>query len=408
MRFGTSVELFSVRGVPMAGNAETGCVVGLTPSGAALCRLIAEGNIAEDQARSAEPELIEALATRGFFEDPHSGPRLSSAYLHVTQRCNLDCAGCYSLDAQRNRTPDPSFEQVRFAIDGLAKCGVRKLAISGGEPFLRDDLPDIVRYAASDAGIAQVTVLTNGTCVSAAAAHALAPHVAAVSVSLDGCSPDDPAPIRRAQRFDTIMEAVSTLQEAGIPTSLLPTIHARNVGDIPRYRDLAARLGAGLSFSLLSCPAGDADLADLRPTDESLHELARTLRESNIALHDAPIGAGLTYRRSCEAGTRLVSIAADGSVYPCHLLHGAPFFMGNAFEEPLPAIVERRAGLPSETLDPRGFEECGDCTYRPFCGGGCRARAINEGRGATAPDPYCTLMRTHYAALMDDLLEKIG
>ncbi len=51
------------------------------------------------------------------------------------------------------------------ALDELAAAGLATLIISGGEPFLRDDLPDIVAYAKRTCGIKSVTVLSNGTCL---------------------------------------------------------------------------------------------------------------------------------------------------------------------------------------------------------------------------------------------------
>lgn len=75
---------------------------------------------------------------------------LTTAYLHVTQRCNLECAGCYSLDDGRNSLEDAPTKSILRAVGQLAREGVSKLIVSGGEPFLRGDLPEIVRFAKKD------------------------------------------------------------------------------------------------------------------------------------------------------------------------------------------------------------------------------------------------------------------
>ena len=72
---------------------------------------------------------------------------LQSAYLHVTHHCNLNCIGCYSAVDARNARRDLTLDELRGIIDALADAGCRHLVISGGEPFLRDDLPAIVAYA---------------------------------------------------------------------------------------------------------------------------------------------------------------------------------------------------------------------------------------------------------------------
>ena len=104
------------------------------------------------------------LAGHGFTEEAEAGGcnHLASAYLHVSNTCNLSCVGCYSADCNRNRAVDPSLDDLCHAIDVLACLGVTRLVISGGEPFLREDLPEIAQHA-REQGMTSITVLTNGT-----------------------------------------------------------------------------------------------------------------------------------------------------------------------------------------------------------------------------------------------------
>ena len=80
--------------------------------------------------------------------------------LEVTERCNLHCRYCFADGG--NNTADPCAEQMKAAIREIVRqCGEPLLQFSGGEPTLRDDLPELVRYA-KEAGCSYTQVNTNG------------------------------------------------------------------------------------------------------------------------------------------------------------------------------------------------------------------------------------------------------
>ena len=203
MRLRHDAVLFEYAGIPMVGNPENGGTIGLTPGGKELCERMRVSDVPDEEAFRLEPELAQCLSEAGFIRDvevDRGEGRLTSAYLHVTQRCNLSCRGCYSDGPSRNAGDDASTEDMKTVVGNLAHAGVRNLVVSGGEPLLRDDLDEILRYA-KEGGIESVSVLTNGTLVEKDAVTRLAPFVDCISVSFDGCSPESPAHIRGTQRF---------------------------------------------------------------------------------------------------------------------------------------------------------------------------------------------------------------
>ena len=123
MRFTEEVVLFDFAGIPMVGCLDTGYAIGLTERGAAVCSRMLEEDVPEDDVTAVDPALLEHLARGGFFQRVVAEPRVLSAYLHVTQRCNLACAGCYSLDEHRNRLADAPLADMKCAVEGLAAAG---------------------------------------------------------------------------------------------------------------------------------------------------------------------------------------------------------------------------------------------------------------------------------------------
>ena len=80
--------------------------------------------------------------------------------LEVTKRCDLRCTFCFADGGQQEE--DMPMEQMKRTIDDICHlCGKPLLQLSGGEPTLRDDLPELVRYA-KEAGCSYVQVNTNG------------------------------------------------------------------------------------------------------------------------------------------------------------------------------------------------------------------------------------------------------
>ena len=78
--------------------------------------------------------------------------------LEVTARCNMNCTFCF---AEPDGAQDPSLDTVKRWIDDLTDPGKTLLQLSGGEPTVRDDLPEIVAYA-KQAGCKYVQLNSNG------------------------------------------------------------------------------------------------------------------------------------------------------------------------------------------------------------------------------------------------------
>lgn len=172
---------------------------------------------------------------------------------------------------------------------------------------------------------------------------------------------------------------------------MLPTLHAHNIQDVPAYVELSKQLGCTVGFSLLS--GARADLGDLMPGDSCLAGLADIMIEvankGDAASIDDTFNPtrALSVRICCGAGKNTVSVASDGAVYPCHMLHRPEFALGNAFTDDVSEIASNLSQFTLPSVEE--IEGCSSCENRYFCGGGCRARAYDEHGCMTRCDPYC-------------------
>ncbi|BAN76114.1 radical SAM/SPASM domain-containing protein [Adlercreutzia equolifaciens] len=466
MRFGPNVVEHAPFSIPMIGSTATGYVIGLTPEGAAVCHRMFTEDVPEAEVAAVHADLAAHLRRGGFVvegesadgvalregaegadegalgkgvegaertEDaarPEGAEReenvegagdaesaaaeganmaasaapapLQSAYLHVTHHCNLNCIGCYSAVDARNTRRDLTLDELRGIIDALADAGCQHMVISGGEPFLRDDLSAIVAYV-RERGIDSVDVLTNGTAVTPEKLAAIAPYVGRVSVSFDGPNAEAAPVIRREPLFERLVAAVEMIREAGIAPHIIPTAHAGNIDALGEYVVLADSLGATMNFSLLSAPLENDELAAVIPDDAALARLAQATlalsRDGVPVLSDTPVSTRLTTTCGCGAGCAMVSVSADGEVFPCHMMHDEAFSLGSLLEDP-GCLAARHAPAPRVGE----LAACADCEIRYLCGGGCRARAYFATGDVEARDPYCALMRTFYRLLFEAML----
>jgi len=463
VRFGPNVVEHAPFSIPMIGNTATGYVIGLTPEGAAVCHrmftedvpeaevaavnaelpihlrrgdFVVEGESADGVALREGAEGVDEGALGKGVEDaertedaarPEGAEReenvggageagsaaaeganmaafdspvpLQSAYLHVTHHCNLNCIGCYSAVDARNARRDLTLDELRGIIDALADAGCRHVVISGGEPFLRDDLAAIVAYV-RERGIDSVDVLTNGTAVTPEKLAAIAGRV---SVSFDGSNAEAAPVIRREPLFERLVAAVEMIRAAGIAPHIIPTAHGGNIDALEEYAALADSLGATMNFSLLSAPAENDELSAVLPDDAALERLAQATlalsRDGAPVLSDTPVSTRLTTTCGCGAGCAMVSVSADGEVFPCHMMHDEAFCLGSLLEDP-GCLAARHAPAPRVGE----LAACADCEIRYLCGGGCRARAYFATGDVEARDPYCALMRTFYRLLFEAML----
>ena len=144
--------------------------------------------------------------------------------LEVTRRCNLRCRFCF---ADAGEEKEPSFADLREAISDVAHLGHHPmLQFSGGEPTLRNDLPELV-HAAKEAGIPYVQVNTNGIRLAEDPGLACALAEAGldfVFLQFDGVDDSVYRTLRGRELFAVKEQAIENSGKAGLAVTLVPTM----------------------------------------------------------------------------------------------------------------------------------------------------------------------------------------
>lgn len=390
-----SAELFELNGNTYLGDFESGALILMSEKRKKILKGFDCGKKFAESDFSGDPELLKELVQGGYFETVEQP--LATAYLHVTNICNLNCIGCYSFDRTRNCADKLSLDQIRYIIDQLAENGVETITISGGEPLIRGDIVEIVRYAKENVGIGTVNLITNGTRFHKDQLLQLKEYIDALPVSIDGYNYENPRFLRDEGTFPKVMEFVKMARDMGLPVSILPTLHRKNIKAVNEYLKLSEQLKVPISFSLLTC---SGELKDYIPKDEDLHDLVTYLfdfmKSGKVPLQDY---SEVEARKNCGAGTSIISVTAEGDIYPCHMMHDTDTCMGNLLKTPLREILKNAAKVPSVDQ----VETCKDCSMKNICGGGCKARALLINGGWNHPDPYCELNKCFFTQFEEEI-----
>ncbi len=161
------------------------------------------------------------------------GRPLESLRLSVTDRCNLRCSYCMPEEEYRwlPRADILTFEELARLVDAFLALGVTKVRITGGEPLLRRDLPDLVAMLAAKPGIRDLALTTNGVLLPASAADLARAGLHRLTVSLDTLRPERFLELTRRTGLEHVLAGLDAAARSGFRKIKLDTVVMRGVND---------------------------------------------------------------------------------------------------------------------------------------------------------------------------------
>jgi len=167
------------------------------------------------------------------------------AIIDVTNRCNLRCPICFAHAGAAGYIYEPTVDQIRGMLENLRSndpVAPPALQFSGGEPTVRDDLPELVRMA-KEMGFEHVEVNSNGIRMAESVDYCRSLKEAGVStvyLQFDGVTPEPYLVARGFDLFDIKKKALSNLKEAGFRSIVLVPVlvggvNDDQIGDIIRF-----------------------------------------------------------------------------------------------------------------------------------------------------------------------------
>lgn len=192
----------------------------------------------------ATPPVTATAVSRGCPLDcglcPDHRQQSCCVLLEVTSRCNLGCPVCFASAGREGR--DVPAAEISAWLDTLAASGGHvHIQLSGGEPTVRDDLPEIVRLVRAR-GFEFVQLNTNGLRIAREPAYLAALAAAGldcVFLQFDGVTDEVYQQLRGAKLLRLKQQAIAACAEAGIGVVLVPTVvpgvNAAQIGEIVEF-----------------------------------------------------------------------------------------------------------------------------------------------------------------------------
>lgn len=297
-------------------------------------------DIARGKAPGAETGFMTLAQYAPYMRAPHRMDLMISAMRRDGRwNCNQRCLHCYAADQPLGERPELDTEGWKEIIDRCREACIPQLTFTGGEPTLRQDLPELVAYASWF-----VTRLnTNGILLTKElCARLREASLDSVQITLYDRRREAHNRLVGAEQFDRTVEGIGNAVAAGLNVSVNTPLCTLNAD----YFD-TLNFAADLGVKYFSCsgliPSGGAAGEDSRATrlDEKAlqNALSRALgvcRQRGLELSFTSPGwlddAWLSGRKltvpSCGACLSNMAVASDGSVVPCQSwLSGEP--LGN-------------------------------------------------------------------------------
>ena len=204
--------------------------------------------------------------------------------LEVTKRCNMNCRFCFAHD---RRGEDPPLARVKAWIYDLTEPGQTFLQLSGGEPTLRDDLPEITAFARK-CGCRYIQLNTNGLRLAEDEEYVRRLAKAGLSfafLSFDGTTEEIYQILRGRNMLEVKERAIANCEKYGIGVVLVPEIvrgvNDNQIGSIIRYAVRRSPAVRGIHFQPVSFFGRIPD----QPRDEDRFTLDELMAEIEFQTH---------------------------------------------------------------------------------------------------------------------------
>ena len=388
------------------------------PAGAVVLNSAARA-VLDDFAAPARPTapIAQQLAQLGLLQplgqeisSPQAQVDTLTAWLHLSQQCNLRCSYCFLAKENSAMMDLPT---GKAAVDAVFRAARQRnlsrvtLKYAGGEPLFNLKLiRRLHRYAKQKAQAQGVyleeVILSNGTLLSRHTLSFIRQADIRLMVSLDGVGEAHNAQrplVDGSGSFKLVKQGIERAIAQGILPHLSITITGGNAQDAANA--VAFALDRNLTFNLnfyrenhyahIAAASNEQLIAAMRAVFAVIE--ARLPRYSVLSSLIDRANFSNLHTRTCGVGQNYLVIDHQGQIARCQMDMETPVTSIYA-TDPLTPLAETQSGFQNLPVDEK--EDCRQCEWRYWCSGGCSLLAYRTTGRANAKSPYCQVYKTLY------------
>ena len=286
------------------------------------------------------------------------GRNIEYLRLSVTDRCDLRCNYCMPEGFKDFGEPEDwlTFDEIERVIRVFGELGTRRIRITGGEPLVRKNIPELAARLSSLPGIEDLSISSNATRLRKQAKPLKQAGISRINVSLDTLKPDLFKEITGGGKLAKVMDGLMAAKEAGFQPVKINMVVMRGVNDLEVEDMVQFCIDNNFTLRFIEAmPMGDTGREANKqyiPLDQIHDRLAKkyTLTKANmngggparyVRVNDTELRIGFITPISqhfCDTCNR-VRLSVDGTLYLC---------LGQEDSYPLREIM--RAGVTDDEL----------------------------------------------------------
>lgn len=243
------------------------------------------------------------------------------AIWEITHQCNYGCSYCIFSCNNHKIENELTTEECFHVIDELVAHGFKHLKITGGEPFIRKDIIEILKYA-SERLVTDIS--TNASLITPEKVRLLNEiKLKMIHVSLDGSKLEHES-VRGLNTYDRTIQGLNALKNSKNKIRIGSVIHSNNEGTLENLIIDSQKLSADeIIFSIMEPVSGqDRSLVKTLPNEQLIEELKK-LKDKyiNQIIVNYNFGEQPNFVHECPAGDKFIYINNFGQVSPCPWVH---------------------------------------------------------------------------------------
>lgn len=298
------------------------------------------------------------------------GRSIDYVRVSVTDRCDLRCAYCMPKHFKDFHEPEDwlSFDELERVIATFTRMGTRRIRLTGGEPLVRKNLPDLAKRIAALPGLEDLSLSTNCTRMSKHAEELKAAGIDRVNVSLDSLNADVFKQLTGG-KLEKVMAGLMAAKEAGLKPIKINMVVMKGINDheVESMVNFCIEHGFTLRF-IETMPVGDMGR---KATDQYMDlQIVKKQLEQSFDLVPGVMPGGGPARYMKVSGTNInigfitpisqhfcdtcnrVRLSVDGTIYTClgdeHHFSLRPLLRSGVSDEELEQAIRTAINMKPE------------------------------------------------------------